>query len=143
MTTPIGSIQQECVEGYLFARPPMRVMILRRPPARGSIWVPISGKVDAADSDWEATIRRELREETGLETPKRLFALDWHVTFEGPQGGTWRLHAFGVEVDPGWAPRLSEEHDRYAWMTPEEAVARLHYADNRTAMGRLLERVGP
>lgn len=141
MSAPVGSIQQECVEGFLFAGRPMRLLLFRRPPARGSIWVPISGKVDASDADWAAAIRRELREETGLESPTRLIALDWHVTFEGPQGATWRLHAFGAEVDPDWIPRLSEEHDLYEWVTPSEAIERLHYADNRAAVGRLLERV--
>ncbi len=143
MSAPVGSIQQECVEGYLFAGAPVRLLVFRRPPARGSIWVPISGKVDPGDADWEAAIRRELREETGLRSPKRLVALDWHVTFEGPQGGTWRLHAFGVEVEPGWSPRLSAEHDTCEWVAPSEAVERLHYEDNRAAVGRLLERVGP
>ncbi|MGD0718387.1 MAG: NUDIX domain-containing protein [Thermoplasmata archaeon] len=143
MSAPAGSIQQECVEGYLFAGTPVRLLIFRRPPDRGSIWVPISGKVDADDADWEAAIRRELREETGLASPKRLQALDWHVTFEGPEGGRWRLHAFGVEVEPGWNPRLSAEHDACAWVTPSEAVKRLHYEDNRGAVGRLLERMAP
>lgn len=141
MSAPDGSIQQECVEGYLFAREPLSVLIFRRPPSRGSIWVPISGKVDAGDADWEAAIRRELAEETGLDAPRRLFSLDWHVVFEGPGGGTWRLHAFGVEIPSGWTPRLSAEHDAFAWVAPAEAVARLHYADNRAAIGRLLERI--
>ncbi len=139
---PPGPIAQECVEGYLFARSPLELLLFRRPPARGSIWVPISGKVDPGDADLEAALRRELAEETGLATPRSVEPLDWHVTFRVDSGAIWRLHAYAVEVDRGFAPRLSDEHDLSAWVDPPEAVRRLHYTDNREAIGRLQERLG-
>jgi lipoyl(octanoyl) transferase len=139
---PGGPIVQECVEGYLFARPPIELLLFRRPPARGSIWVPISGKVDPGDPGFEAALRRELAEETGLEHPTTVVPLDWHVTFPSESGATWRLHAYAVEVDRCFRPRLSAEHDAWDWVPPPEALRRLHYADNREAVGRLLERIG-
>ncbi len=135
------AIAQECVEGYLFATPPLRILIFRRPPARGRIWVPISGKVEGSDADLESALRRELKEETGLERPRRLVPLDWTVEFP-MEGATWRLTAFGVEVEPGFTPRLSAEHDAAEWVAPAEAERRLHYADNRQAVRRLLELLG-
>ncbi|MCI4340075.1 MAG: NUDIX domain-containing protein [Thermoplasmata archaeon] len=130
-------ISQECVEGYLYCTRPTRVLILRRPPARGSIWVPVSGKVDPTDRDYPSALRRELAEETGFHEFVRSFALDWDVPFEGPDGKTWRLHAFAVELERAEAPVLSPEHDAFEWVAPAEAIARLHYEDNREAVRRL------
>jgi 8-oxo-dGTP pyrophosphatase MutT (NUDIX family) len=134
-----GAIARECVEGYLFAEPPVELLLFRRPPARGQIWVPVSGKVEPSDPDLESALRRELVEETGLRSPRRIVPLDWHVSFIADHGETWRLHAYAVEVGRDFTPRLSGEHEAAEWVTPEEAVRRLHYEDNRDAVHRLLE----
>ncbi len=134
-------IAQECVEGYLFRRSPLELLILRRPPSRGRFWVPVSGKVDPGDRDFEAALRRELEEETGLRTPRSVRTLDWHVTFPSDSGAMWRLHAYAVEVDRGFTPVLSPEHDAFEWVLPEEAVRRLHFPDNGEAVGRLVQQL--
>ncbi len=139
-----GTVERECVEGYLYTARPFELWIFRRPPSRGGFWVPISGKVEPTDANFEAALRRELREETGLERPRRVLPLDWQVPFDAPQGGgTWRLTAFAVEVDPTWRPRLSAEHAASERVSPSKASVRLHYTDNREAVQRLVERVLP
>lgn len=130
---------QECVEGYVYRRDPLRLLVLRRPPHRGNIWVPVSGKVEASDRDFEYALRRELAEETGFTEFRGFFSLDWEVTFDGPDHRPWRLHAFGVELDRERTPRLSEEHEAFEWVSPEEALHRLHYPDNREAVAKLLQ----
>ncbi len=127
------------MEGYLFAASPARYLLFRRRPSRGRIWVPISGKVDPTDRSLSDALRRELREETGLRRPRRLFPLRWVFPFRGPDGRRWRLHAFGVEVPGSWRPRLSREHERWEWLELRESIRRLHYRDNRQAL-RLLDR---
>ncbi|MCI4368763.1 MAG: NUDIX domain-containing protein [Thermoplasmata archaeon] len=131
-------IDQECVEGYLFAGRPPRLLILRRPPSRDSIWVPVSGKVERHDADWEAALRREIREETGVGEFVQVFPLDWHVPFEGPDGRRWRLHAYGAELKTELKPTLSREHEAFEWLAPDEACRRLHYPDNREAVSLLV-----
>ncbi len=133
-----GRVARECVEGYLYSLPPLQLLIFRRPPSRGSIWVPVSGKVEPTDRDFESALRRELVEETGLDAPERVLPLDWHVPFRADNGETWRLHAFAVEVDAAFIPRLSPEHDLAEWVSPAEARRRLHYEDNRAAVDRLV-----
>lgn len=133
-------IDQECVEGYLFVRNPLRVLLFRRPPSRGRIWVPISGKVDRGDRNFSAALRREVAEETGILRLRSVFPLRWVFPFRGPDGGHWRLHAFAVELANPTPPRLSDEHDAFEWVEPSMAVSRLHYRDNRQALGRLLRR---
>jgi len=138
---PPAPIARECVEGYVFVRAPLRLLLLRRPASRDRIWVPVSGKVEPSDADLEAALRRELREETGVEHPRSLFPLDWHVPFQVPSGETWRLHAYGVELERADPPTLSDEHEEYAWLPVDEAIARLHYPDNRDAVRRLCARL--
>lgn len=143
MSPAPGPIVQECVEGYLFRRPPLELLVLRRPPARGRIWVPVSGKVEPSDPDFEAAARREVAEETGLEDPRSVFALDWHVPFTADNGETWRLHAYGFEAPQGFEPTIGAEHDAFEWVPPEEALRRLHFPDNQEAVRRLLQRIAP
>jgi len=133
-----GRVSQECVEGYLFATPPLELLLFRRYPARGRIWVPVSGKVDASDADFPSALCRELEEETGLLCrPEELIDLDWHVPFRADNGEVWRLHAFALRVPRSFEPRLSGEHEAAEWVSAEEAIRRLHFDDNKTAVERL------
>ncbi len=139
-----SGVIRECVEAYLFSRNPLRLLIFRRPPTRGRIWVPVSGKVEPVDSNYEAATRREIAEETGITAPLGVWDLEWEFRFEGPDGRPWRLHAFAVEVVPELQPELSSEHDAFAWVAPDEALERLHYEDNREAVRRLVHKLrGP
>ena len=143
MSAELGPVARECVEGYVFVPHPFRVLVLRRPPGRGGFWVPVSGKVEPEDADWEAALRRELREETGFDAPRRIDPLDWHVPFRASNGEVWRLHAYSVELERTAPPTLSDEHDAFAWVEPEEAIRRLHFEDNREAVRRLQARRPP
>jgi len=137
-----GPIAKECVEGYLFASPPLELLLFRRPPSRGRFWVPVSGKVEPSDRDFASALRREVEEETGLEVESsELLDLDWHVPFRVDNGEMWRLHAFAVRVPRSFQPRLSPEHDAVEWVTADEAVRRLHFDDNRRAVERLQNRL--
>jgi 8-oxo-dGTP pyrophosphatase MutT (NUDIX family) len=142
VTSPDGPIARECVEGYLFRASPFELLILRRPPARGRYWVPVSGKVEPSDRDFESATLREVAEETGLSRPVRVIDLDWAVPFRADNGETWRLHAFGVEVGRAFEPKISAEHEAFEWVSADEAVRRLHFPDNQEAVRRLAVRLG-
>jgi len=138
---PLGPVTRECVEGYLFAAPPLALLLFRRPPSRGRIWVPVSGKVETGDGDFRSALCRELEEETGLTSrPEELIDLDWHVPFVADNGETWRLHAFALRVPRTFLPRLSPEHEGAEWVPVEVALRRLHFEDNRQAVERLRAR---
>ena len=134
-------IDQECVEAYIFSGVPANLLIFQRPPERGRVWVPVSGKVESLDRNLADATRREIREETGFEIFLQFFPLNWVVVFDGPGGGRWRLHAFGVELPSKMSPRLSAEHRRFEWVGLEEARSRLSYDDNRRAVDRLDKRL--
>lgn len=143
MSASAPRVDRECVEGYVYCHDPLRLLILRRPPSRGRVWSFVSGKVEPEDRDFEAAMRRELAEETGVTDPRSVRALDWHVTFPSPEGGeTWRLHGFAVELDGPVVPTLSAEHEEFAWVDPETAILRLHFPDNREVVRVLLRALG-
>ncbi len=131
-------IARECVEGYLFATPPLELLIFRRPPSRGEVWVPVSGKVDPGDADFEAAVRREVAEETGWVARAPAISLNWHVVFRADSGELWRLHAYALRVDRGFEPTLCAEHEAWAWVTVAEAERRFHFPDNREALARVV-----
>ena len=141
MTGKRSRVDQECVEGYLFVRQPLQILVFRRPPSRGRIWVPISGKVDPSDRNLSAALRREVAEESGFTRLRRVSALRWVFPFRGSDGGRWRIHAFAVELATRRAPHLSDEHDAFEWLEPSVAMKRLHYPDNRAALRRLVRTV--
>ncbi|HXY11977.1 MAG TPA: NUDIX domain-containing protein [Thermoplasmata archaeon] len=138
MTDDLGPVSKECVEGYIFADPPLELLLFRRPPSRGRYWVPVSGKVEPTDRDFRSALCRELEEETGLRVGSaELVDLDWRVPFRADNGEVWRLHAFAVQVPRSFRPRLSPEHEEAEWVPVEEAERRLHFEDNRAAVERV------
>ncbi len=134
-------VDQECVEGYLYTTAPAALLLLRRPPERGRIWVPVSGKVDPTDAGFVEALRREILEETGFGLVRPPASLDWTIRFAGPDGGRWRLRAYAVELDGRYPPVLSREHEAYRWGSFADAATQLHYPDNREAARRLLGRL--
>ena len=72
-------------------------------------WTPPSG-ARSFDEPPEETARRELREETGLELPVAEIDLDRE----------WAVYA--AEAPPAADVVLNEEHDRFLWVTAEEAA---------------------
>lgn len=95
-----------------------RCLLLRRSPVnKGFVgqWEWPGGKADPGESFDEA-LRREVREETGLEI--ELLGVVGAFDFEMPQV---RVATLCLEARPvGGALRLSEEHDELAWVPAAE-----------------------
>jgi lipoyl(octanoyl) transferase len=117
-----------------------RVLLLRRSPARGGFWQPVTGRIEPGERA-EAAARRELREETGADVPveplgyRHSFALD--PTLVPPKRPGLRVcdeTAFVARLPPGFEPTLSDEHVEWEFCSPQEAAARPRYAGLRRAV---------
>jgi 8-oxo-dGTP pyrophosphatase MutT (NUDIX family) len=113
----------------------VRLAVIHRPHRKD--WSLPKGKLDDGET-WEACALREVREETGCDGRLATFAgamsyvprnnpkivLYWHMelTREG------KLEA-----------KFRDEIDEVAWLTPEEALARLDYAGERRIVQRFPE----
>ncbi|TWF95685.1 NUDIX domain-containing protein [Saccharopolyspora dendranthemae] len=91
-----------------------RALMLRRPDHgfRGGVWEMPGGKVEPHDCDLLEALRREVREETGLDVTgvtRYLAAFD----YTSRKGRSVRQHTWAVTV-AGERVRLTE-HDAYVW----------------------------
>jgi lipoyl(octanoyl) transferase len=114
-----------------------RILALQRTEARGGFWQPVTGRIEAGESP-EAAAQRELAEETGLTEGVR--PLDYVHAFALRDTQPPRLieeHAFAVEARNGFAPILDpSEHQRFEWLTPDEAIARFPFEGLKEAVRR-------
>ncbi len=117
-----------------------RVLLLQRSAQRGGFWQPVTGRIEAGESDEQAA-RRELLEETGADVPieslsyRHAFALEPGLLRSAPAGVVVAHEtAFRARVPASFACRLSDEHAAHAWVTPAEAIEKLRFAGLRKAV---------
>ena len=101
-----------------------RLLLVRRgqEPARGTWSVP-GGRVEAGESDAEATAR-EVLEETALRV--RVGELAGHVEREAPGGGTYVIRDYHCVPEPDAdvsAVRGGDDADDARWFTHDEVRA--------------------
>ena len=125
---PQASVQVQIVrpgrQGY-------ELLALHRSVARGDFWQPVTGHVEPGEPEGLAAAR-ELGEETGLFSSVQ--ALDYVHTFLAPEPGAPKLLrevAFAALAPAGFEPKLSAEHDAFAWVTETDARARFPVAGLR------------
>lgn len=133
--------------------PDLRVLLLERADHPG-FWQSVTGSVDCIDEPLAETCRREVGEETGLDT--RQFSLvDWqlqnryeiypHWRRRYPDGVTHNTeHVFGLMLPDALPVTLAErEHLAWAWLPWEEAAERCFSWSNAEAIRSLPARVRP
>lgn len=113
----------------------LRVLILHRTPERGDFWQIVTGRIESGESPAEAA-DREVHEETGLHLPVRELGYRHCFALAGEVPPTVvEETAFAARWTGEDRVRLDcSEHDRYAWVSVEEAMARLPFRGLRRAV---------
>lgn len=114
------------------------------------IWQFISGGGEDNETPLE-TVIREIKEETSLIVDKRIIKqLDSRTTIPvlnvtgkytwGPNVYVIPEYTFAIEIN-NCDIRLSNEHKEYKWVEYDEAIKKLRYDSNKTALWELNERL--
>jgi len=106
-------------------------LVAHRVPDGGGYWHTIAGGVEDGE-EWEAAGLRELREETGLvaEALEVLGEFSYaRESWESEPGLRVDVHAFLVDVEPGWEPQLDHEHDDYRCCSRDAAMELLFWPE--------------
>jgi 8-oxo-dGTP pyrophosphatase MutT (NUDIX family) len=119
------------------------VLVLRR-SAHGrnpGSWETVHGTIEPGETPVQASLR-ELREETGF-APERFYNLSRIEGFYQHRTDELAIiPAFAAVVAADAAPRLSEEHDAFVWLAPDEATRRFAWPRERRALDDVLSIVG-
>jgi (d)CTP diphosphatase len=100
-----------------------KFLLLHRQPHKpnGDKWGMPAGKVDAGETNSQAMCR-EIREETGLTVSEDVVSFFGSV-FVRNEGTDFVYHMFSIDFAELPAVTLTlEEHQGFAWVTPEEAM---------------------
>lgn len=128
--------------------PRLDVLLLER--AQGGLWQSVTGSRELDDADLEATARREVREETGLQAGT---LTDWRQVNRYEIWAQWRAryalgvthnteHVFGFTVPERTVTILDPaEHVAQMWLPWREAMEKVFSPTNRDAIWQLPRRV--
>lgn len=118
-----------------------RFLVMRR--AAEDYWHVVAGSLEPGESAADAA-QRELREETGLESPEPLVDLGLAQEFLPATLEERALYPadtvrvivdnFLVEAPASWEPTLNEEHVEHRWCALDDALALLHWPETREAI---------
>lgn len=129
------------VQVFVYRRNPgLEVLLLKRVKADKGEWHPITGNVEAHEQV-RAAAQREAWEEVTCEVePEPLGVTFTYEVKEGRNKGRFHETAFSAVVPADEVIELSEEHTAFEWVSPEEAMKRLAWPEQKKALEALVAR---
>lgn len=120
---------------YSYGGHEVKFLILKRSDGviYSNQWRMIGGKVEQGETAWEAA-RRELKEETGLETE-----LFWSVPtinhfYDSESDEIYLIPAFAAQVNEDDSITLNHEHNSYLWVTIDEVEQYIDWPEQQRIM---------
>lgn len=119
--------------------PAFEVLLLKRTKTDKGEWHPVTGNVDAHEQVRNAAMR-EAWEEVTLEVEPEPTGMTF--TYAGKRAGE-RFHetVFAASTED-FEIELSDEHSAHEWVSPDEAMKRLSWPDQKKALEQIVARYG-
>ena len=134
------SINVGTIDVFLIAPEPKgwQVLVLQRSFGTRcpTAWETVHGRIEQGESPEQAAVR-EVREETGL-VVQRLYNVTVHPFYLHKLATVELAVVFAAFVHRGPAIALGEEHMRYEWLSPDEALERFAWPRERSALRDVL-----
>ena len=111
----------------------VEVLLLKRNGSLAGTWCQVAGKIEAAETAWQAALR-ELEEETGL-VPDRLYSADICEQFyEAGRDAITIAPVFVAYVGSDAEIRLNAEHSAFRWLDFAEAAELVSFGGQRRVL---------
>lgn len=121
----------------------LEVLVLKRAKDRGGFWQTVTGGIHVGENLLNAA-KRELEEELSLSVKKVAYT-GFSYSFMATKD--FRLHehvCFTVlSHKQSLSMKISDEHDEYKWLSPNEAIKLLKFNDNKTAVRKVVKKIRP
>jgi 8-oxo-dGTP pyrophosphatase MutT (NUDIX family) len=119
----------------------LEILLIRRAPERlfPGLWQCVTGRLEAGERIVEGAFR-EVLEETGIGPAdiEACFETDIVNSFHEASLDTILVEAvFAAQVRPGTECRLSDEHDDFRWLAPDDARAMVVWPAYRRAIDQV------
>ncbi|MFA5763315.1 MAG: NUDIX domain-containing protein [archaeon] len=123
-------------------------LLLKRIPAKGGFWQPISGGIETEDKSILDSAYREIKEEANISKNEVINVLENVHYFEmnkhyltGEPTPLRKEYVFGFEVNPNLKISLDkniyQEHEETKWVSLEEALKLLKWDNNKDGFKKL------
>lgn len=143
------TVRTDVVDVYLFrvtdAGSVEFLQLLRAAPPLASTWQPLMGHVERDETATHCALR-EVREEVGLapesDTCLGFWALEQVHPFYLPDLDCVVMSPrFALQVAPGWAPALNDEHRDARWVESERMSEAFLWPGQKRACREILEEI--
>ena len=107
------------------------------PQFKKSFWYVVTGGCEMCDLDREETVRREIKEETGLDKIKEILYLNW--IFKYNSLGVKCIEYVYITFVKEERVTLNEENIDYAWCDIEEFIDRIKWYGDKKELYNVLK----
>lgn len=120
------------IEGIMYAIKDgaFSFLIIKRSPEDGGFWQPLTETMEEGETIL-GSLRRGLAEEVGVADAKSFTDQIYRFEFKNKSDHSITEFVYGVELAPEQKITLSHEHTDFAWLSYEDAVAKLEKENNR------------
>jgi len=138
---PMTSIEVGTVDVFVVRSLPQgwRVLALQRGRETRcpTAWEPVHGHIEPGETPEEAAIR-ELREESGL-TPDRLYVVRVSPFYVRRTRTLQLAVVFAAFLDRDAEVAIGDEHQRFEWLSVDDALARFAFPGERASLREIVE----